>query len=243
MQLQKIVDAHERTDLLRFLTAGSVDDGKSTLIGRLLHDSKLVLEDQLAAARKASEARSSSEEGVDLSLLMDGLRAGRIWVDHGGLLDACDVRVEGGGSAGLGGTMIVRKGTKATVTISITPATQPNWACFVPKLARVDAIIGEVTGPAKDADVFTAPGTRVAKSWDVTKYGPGEAFTLTLTLPEVAERGCYVRFRGSDGKRLAAGPMGAKVDPAGPAIDVMGKANPWDDLWFYTNPIWVLPRA
>ena len=175
--------------------------------------------------------------------VMDGLRGGRIWVDHGGLLDACDVRVEGGGSAGLGGTMIVRKGTKATVTISITPAAQPNWACFVPKLARVDAIVGEVTGPAKDADVFTAPGTKVATSWDVTKYGPGEAFTLTLTLPEVAERGCYVRFRGSDGKRLAAGPMGAKVDPAGPAIDVMGKANPWDDLWFYTNPIWVLPRA
>jgi len=77
VQLQAIVDTHERTDLLRFLTAGSVDDGKSTLIGRLLHDSKLVLEDQLEAARKASEARSSTDEGVDLSLLMDGLRAER----------------------------------------------------------------------------------------------------------------------------------------------------------------------
>ena len=173
--------------------------------------------------------------------VMDGLRAGRIWVDHGGLLDVCDVKVSGGGSgAGLGGTVIVRPGTKASVSITITPAAQPNWACFVPRLARVDAIVGPVTGPAADRDVFVAKETKVVQSWDVTSHGPGESFTLTLRLPEVAERGCYVRFRGSDGKRLAPGLMGAAVDPAGPAVDVMGSANPWDDLWFYTNPVWVL---
>jgi bifunctional enzyme CysN/CysC len=61
--------------LLRFITAGSVDDGKSTLIGRLLYDSQSVHEDQLAAAGAASRRRSA--EGIDLSLLTDGLRAER----------------------------------------------------------------------------------------------------------------------------------------------------------------------
>src|SRR5450755_808847 len=62
-------------DLLRFITAGSVDDGKSTLIGRLLYDSKNILSDQLEALEKQSKNR---EEGsIDLALLTDGLRAER----------------------------------------------------------------------------------------------------------------------------------------------------------------------
>jgi sulfate adenylyltransferase large subunit len=64
-----------RTELLRFSTAGSVDDGKSTLIGRLLYDSKGVYEDQLASVRKAT--RNVTTNGLDLSLLTDGLRAER----------------------------------------------------------------------------------------------------------------------------------------------------------------------
>jgi bifunctional enzyme CysN/CysC len=62
-------------DLLRFTTAGSVDDGKSTLIGRLLYDSKSIFEDQMEAIEKSS--RSSGEEVVNLALLTDGLRAER----------------------------------------------------------------------------------------------------------------------------------------------------------------------
>jgi sulfate adenylyltransferase large subunit len=63
------------TELLRFTTAGSVDDGKSTLIGRLLHDSKAVYEDQLASVKKSRVNRSTGP--VDFSLLTDGLRAER----------------------------------------------------------------------------------------------------------------------------------------------------------------------
>src|SRR5467141_4153662 len=63
------------TDLLRFTTAGSVDDGKSTLIGRLLHDSKAVYEDQLASMKKSRINRSTGP--LDFSLLTDGLRAER----------------------------------------------------------------------------------------------------------------------------------------------------------------------
>ncbi|BDH59106.1 hypothetical protein MTP03_40450 [Tsukamurella sp. PLM1] len=62
-------------EILRIATAGSVDDGKSTLIGRLLYESKSVLEDQLSAVAATTAARG--EEGVDLALLTDGLRAER----------------------------------------------------------------------------------------------------------------------------------------------------------------------
>src|SRR6476659_990083 len=62
-------------DLLRFTTAGSVDDGKSTLIGRLLYDSKSIFEDQLDAIEEASHRKGKGY--VDLSLLTDGLRAER----------------------------------------------------------------------------------------------------------------------------------------------------------------------
>ena len=63
--------------LLRFLTCGSVDDGKSTLIGRLLHDSKLLFEDQLAALQADSERFGTTGEDVDFALIVDGLAAER----------------------------------------------------------------------------------------------------------------------------------------------------------------------
>ncbi len=65
----------DNMDLLRFTTAGSVDDGKSTLIGRLLYDSKAIFEDQLAALEHTNQQRG--ESGIDLALLTDGLRAER----------------------------------------------------------------------------------------------------------------------------------------------------------------------
>ena len=68
---------HERKELLRFLTCGSVDDGKSTLIGRLLHDSKMIYEDQLAAIESDSSKHGTTGEKLDLALLVDGLQAER----------------------------------------------------------------------------------------------------------------------------------------------------------------------
>jgi len=73
--LTEVPDTPVKHGLLRFATAGSVDDGKSTLVGRLLFDSKSVLSDTLAAAERTSTARGS--DTVDLSLLVDGLRAER----------------------------------------------------------------------------------------------------------------------------------------------------------------------
>ena len=64
-------------DLLRFITCGSVDDGKSTLIGRLLHDSKLIFEDQLTALVRDSERHGTTGGDIDFALLVDGLQAER----------------------------------------------------------------------------------------------------------------------------------------------------------------------
>ena len=68
---------HEEKDILRFLTCGNVDDGKSTLIGRLLHDSKLIFEDQLAAIKQDSQKFNTTNQEFDLALLVDGLQAER----------------------------------------------------------------------------------------------------------------------------------------------------------------------
>ncbi len=68
---------HEEKSLLRFITCGSVDDGKSTLIGRMLYDSKLIFEDQLAAIESDSKKVGTTGDDIDLALLVDGLQAER----------------------------------------------------------------------------------------------------------------------------------------------------------------------
>jgi len=68
---------HEQKELVRFLTCGNVDDGKSTLIGRLLHDSKMIYEDQLEAIKSASVKSGTTGGEIDLALLVDGLQAER----------------------------------------------------------------------------------------------------------------------------------------------------------------------
>jgi bifunctional enzyme CysN/CysC len=74
---EAVAEGMTTKDLLRFITCGSVDDGKSTLIGRLLHDSKLILEDQLSALAKDSERHGTVEDDIDFALLVDGLDAER----------------------------------------------------------------------------------------------------------------------------------------------------------------------
>ena len=75
--IEQYLHEHENKDLLRFITCGSVDDGKSTLIGRLLHDSKMIFDDQLAAITRDSKTVGTTGEEVDLALLVDGLQSER----------------------------------------------------------------------------------------------------------------------------------------------------------------------
>jgi bifunctional enzyme CysN/CysC len=76
-RLERSLRTEQTKDLLRFITCGSVDDGKSTLIGRLLHDSKLIFEDQLTTLAKDSARHGTTGEDLDFALLVDGLEAER----------------------------------------------------------------------------------------------------------------------------------------------------------------------
>ncbi|HEV2887799.1 MAG TPA: sulfate adenylyltransferase subunit CysN [Jatrophihabitans sp.] len=76
-EIEEYLSAHERKSMLRFITCGSVDDGKSTLIGRLLYESKLILDDQLSALEADSKRYGTQGEELDLALLVDGLAAER----------------------------------------------------------------------------------------------------------------------------------------------------------------------
>ncbi|WP_406431413.1 PHP domain-containing protein [Streptomyces sp. NBC_00631] len=171
--------------------------------------------------------------------VMDGIRAGRVWVDHGGLISGLNAQLRSGSRAvTLGGVLQVHKGSQVDLVIEISLAGGPNWAQFVPSLARVDVIQGDVTGTVSDRDTFATPATKVVKSFEVNKSTGSVRLTYALGR---LDKPVYVRLRGTDGNRSAVGINGAAVDPAGPAIDVLGDADPWKDLWFYSNPMWVLP--
>ncbi|MFF4823990.1 PHP domain-containing protein [Streptomyces sp. NPDC001312] len=171
--------------------------------------------------------------------VMEGIRAGRVWVDHGGLISGLNAQLRSGGKAvTLGDVLHVRRGSQVDLVVEISLANGPNWAQFVPRLARVDVIQGDVTGRVSDKDAFITPDTKVVKSFEVDKSTG--SVRLTYSLGPV-DKPVYVRLRGTDGNRTAVGLRGASVDPAGPAMDVVGDADPWKDLWFYSNPMWVLP--
>ncbi|RKS73891.1 hypothetical protein CLV35_2385 [Motilibacter peucedani] len=173
--------------------------------------------------------------------VMAGLRAGNVWVDHGQLIDgiAAKVRHRGPGAqttATLGGVLTARRGDRVDLEVTIDLASRPNNNGDWPLLKRVDVIRGFLTGAATDKDTFHAPSAAVVESFDITQKAG--RVTLSLRFKSV-ERSFYLRLRGTDARRTATGLLGAKVDPEGPAMDVPGVGSPWEDLWFYTNPIWV----
>ena len=77
LNIEEYLQEHENKDMLRFLTCGSVDDGKSTLIGRMLYDSKMIFDDQLAAAESESKKYGTTGGKIDMALLVDGLQSER----------------------------------------------------------------------------------------------------------------------------------------------------------------------
>ncbi|MEU9288682.1 PHP domain-containing protein [Streptomyces sp. NPDC048275] len=172
--------------------------------------------------------------------VMAGLRAGRVWLDHGHLLDGLDVRLkrdrDHGAGVTLGGRLRARKGDRLTLSVTVTTASRPNPQGILPELAHVDVIRGAVRGPVADRDDWRAPDTKVVRALDVT----GRKGTYTLRIPLIAgDESFYVRLRGSDGNRHGAGYLGASIDPHGPIPHVPGDGDPWVDTWFYANPVFV----
>ena len=159
--------------------------------------------------------------------IVDGLRSGRIFVTTGDLVSEVDViATSGRARAGIGGTLQARKDRPVLITIRVRDPAGTNGAGGTPAVARVDLIVGPVTGPASNRSVDRAPGTTVDR-----RFGPGdwqqagEVLTITYTLPALSGP-LYLRVRGTSTTELEPHP-----DPKG--------ENPWDDLWFYTNPIFV----
>ncbi|MFK4083433.1 PHP domain-containing protein [Kribbella sp. NPDC020789] len=172
--------------------------------------------------------------------VMAALRAGRVWVDHGQLVDGIDVRLAPAGSrqrgVTLGGRLRVRRNERLELRITVTSATRPNFHGILPRLAHVDVIRGVVTGPAATRDSWKAPDTRVVEQVDVHR----RTGTYEVCIPlGRAERSHYVRVRGSDGNRHGAGYLGRSIDPAGPIQHPTNDGDPWLDTWLYTNPIFV----
>jgi hypothetical protein len=167
--------------------------------------------------------------------VMNAISEGRMWVMHGDLIKALDVRVSGStsspGGVTLGGRYSITKGENVTISINLTLASAQNNNGEVPKLARVDVITGEITGRTHDRDSFAAPAS-VVKSFDTSSMS-GQV-TLTHTFINVTAP-FYVRLRGTDGRASAPGTIEPRLDPV--------PVDPWTDLWFYANPIFVTLRS
>ncbi len=181
-------------------------------------------------------------KGFSYPAVMAGIRAGRMYVVHGGLVGALSMQVTGGGAAPatLGGTAMVNRGNDVELEVEITLAGRPNHHGDLPTLAKVDVIVGRITGAVSDPDAFLAPNTRVVKTFEVPAAASHRTYRISYKLGK-QDGPFYVRLRGSDGRRTAPGLRGAAIDPAGPKVDALGNADPWQDLWFYTNPIFVMP--
>ena len=120
--IQAYLKAHEHKSLLRFITCGSVDDGKSTLIGRLLYESKMIFEDQLAALESDSKKVGTQGGDLDFALLVDGLAAER---EQGITIDVAYRFFPPTGASSSSRTHRVTSSTRATWSRALRPPMSP----------------------------------------------------------------------------------------------------------------------
>lgn len=159
--------------------------------------------------------------------VLDGLRNGRVFVTLGDLVSEVDVTARAGGrTAAIGGTLKVKRGEAVTVTIRVRDPAGPNFAGKSPSVARIDLIRGDVGGPVADRSTDSNPTTHVDRRFAGSDWArQGDVLTMTRAIPKL-ERSGYLRVRGTSGAELE------------PAVDAAGE-DPWSDLWFYANPIFL----
>lgn len=162
--------------------------------------------------------------------ILEGVRLGRMFAVTGDLISG--VRLEAASKAGRrplvpGETMTIPAGSDLTFAFSFQEPASPNFNGDHPEVQRVDVIVGDVTGPSAEANADTAPDTRIeARLYrDDFEISADGWLTASITLPRVAS-GKYIRLRGTNNRDHEPG-----ADPAGD--------DPWADLWFYTNPIFI----
>ena len=160
--------------------------------------------------------------------VLDALRGGRIFVVAGDLITELDVVAAAAGrSAQIGGTLQVDARASVDVTIRFHDPETRNENGDNPKVNRIDVIRGDVRGPVSHWDADRNETTRVmARFTDQEWSRSGDVYSVTTTLPAV-DRSVYIRVRGTST---------ADVEPL---MDEPGE-NPWADLWFYSNPIFIV---
>ena len=168
--------------------------------------------------------------------ILDGLRSGRIFVTTGDLISELYVTVSTGlegeahGHANIGETLVLPAPLRnAVVTIRFKHPSGPNVRGLRPRVARVDLILGAVTGKSADPHLVANPSTRVERRFEAAQWTEEDGFLTIRHALNRIEGDFYVRVRGTNSAELE------------PAIDPDGE-DPWSDLWFYSNPIFVQPR-
>ena len=159
--------------------------------------------------------------------VLDGLRQGRVFAVAGDLISELDVRASVADlQADIGGTLAVERGQTVAVTIRFRDPNAPNENGDNPRVRRVDLIVGEVQGPLSDPTIDRNPTTRVVARVTSERWAQdGEQRTVELSLPNL-QRSSYLRVRGTSTR------------DSEPVMDEPGE-DPWDDLWFYSNPIFL----
>ena len=159
--------------------------------------------------------------------ILEGLRRGRVFVTTGDLLSELFVTARSKDQkVNIGGTIQATAGASVQVTIRLRDPETLNWHRDNPKVVRVDLIVGALTGPLPDPAQDRNPTTRVVRRFTKDDWShQGKYQTMSHTL-EGIEDGCYVRIRGTN-----TGELEPEPDPRG--------ENPWKDLWFYSNPIFI----
>lgn len=164
----------------------------------------------------------------DYADVMDGLRTGRIFVTTGDLITGLDVSVSHRGrSAAVGQTVTVTdsRDNDVDVEIRFRPLNGTNANGDRPVVNRVDIIVGDITGPVSNRDAATNPTTKVVARYGASDFRrQGDEYVIRHTLRDVTTNG-YVRVRGTS------------TDEMEPAPD--GIESPWEDLWFYSNPLFI----
>lgn len=162
--------------------------------------------------------------------ILDGIRQGRVFVSTGDLVTELWVTASvDGGQAEIGGELEVGSGDEVQVTLRIRDPQGPNANGDRPQVARVDLIVGEVHGPLSDPTIDTNATTQVVRRFREADWTrEGEWLTMSLAL-EASAFDRYVRVRGTS------------TTEAEPTLDPRGE-DPWADLWFYSNPIFLTVR-
>lgn len=165
--------------------------------------------------------------------ILDGLRNGRVFVTTGDLVSAVDLGVQpvvrGAVAAGIGGEVTVARGQDVRITLRVRDPAGENFGGRQPEVKRIDLIRGDLTGQAPARSSDTNPTTRIESRFSAGDWvREGDVITLNATLRNIQSSG-YIRIRGAGTEELE------------PAMDVPGE-NPWDDLWFYTNPVFIRVR-